>query len=238
MTLLQLGIGTINDVVDAPRDAQRKPGKPIPAGLVGRRPAVVGALACFASGVAVAALQSAATGAIALAVIAIGLAYDVGFKGTVWSWLPFAVGIPVLPVFGWLAVTATLPVAFVILIPTAVVAGAALAIGNALVDVERDRAAGITSVAAAIGPVVAHRVATGLFLGVWIAATISVSALVPGTPGLLVILVLGFVPSIAAAAAGAGTSPRRREVAWRVEAIGTAALATAWLAIVLPGSTA
>jgi 4-hydroxybenzoate polyprenyltransferase len=34
MTLLQLGIGTLNDVVDAPADAGVKPGKPIPAGLV------------------------------------------------------------------------------------------------------------------------------------------------------------------------------------------------------------
>src|SRR5580765_746158 len=34
MTALQLGIGTVNDVVDAPRDAGRKAGKPIPDGLV------------------------------------------------------------------------------------------------------------------------------------------------------------------------------------------------------------
>ena len=34
MTALQVSIGTLNDLVDAPRDAGRKPGKPIPAGLV------------------------------------------------------------------------------------------------------------------------------------------------------------------------------------------------------------
>ena len=34
MTALQASIGSLNDVVDAPRDAGHKPGKPIPAGLV------------------------------------------------------------------------------------------------------------------------------------------------------------------------------------------------------------
>ena len=34
MTALQASIGTLNDLVDAPRDAGRKPGKPIPAGTV------------------------------------------------------------------------------------------------------------------------------------------------------------------------------------------------------------
>ena len=34
MTALQVSIGTLNDIVDAPRDAGHKPGKPIPAGLV------------------------------------------------------------------------------------------------------------------------------------------------------------------------------------------------------------
>ena len=36
MTALQASIGILNDVVDAPRDAGRKPSKPIPAGLVER----------------------------------------------------------------------------------------------------------------------------------------------------------------------------------------------------------
>ena len=38
-------------------------------------------------------------------VLAIGYGYDLRFKGTAWSWLPFAVGIPLLPVFGWVGAT-------------------------------------------------------------------------------------------------------------------------------------
>ncbi len=47
MTALQASIGALNDLVDAPRDAGHKPGKPIPAGLVhagDRPPIVVGAV--------------------------------------------------------------------------------------------------------------------------------------------------------------------------------------------------
>ena len=43
------------------------------------------------------------------------MATTCGAKGTAWSWLPFAVGIPLLPVFGWLGATGTLPAAFAIL---------------------------------------------------------------------------------------------------------------------------
>ena len=135
MTLLQLGIGTTNDVVDAAHDAGRKPGKPIPAGLVAPGSARVAAVACFAGGALLAATVIPALVALSLLVIAIGLAYDLRLKGTARSWLPFAVGILVLPVYGWLGATGSLAPAFAALIPAAVLAGAALAIGNSLVDV-------------------------------------------------------------------------------------------------------
>ena len=88
---------------------------------------------------------------LAVVVLGIGLAYDLFAKGTAASWVPFAVGIPILPVYGWLGATGSLPDLFRLLVPVAAVAGAALAIGNALVDVERDRAAGDRSVALVLG---------------------------------------------------------------------------------------
>src|SRR5436190_973174 len=96
MTLLQLGIGTVNDIVDAPRDAGRKAGKPIPEGLVSPQAARTLAMLVFVVGTALAVGVSYVTGLLALVVIAIGLGYDLVLKGTVWSWLPFAVGIPIL----------------------------------------------------------------------------------------------------------------------------------------------
>ncbi len=99
--------------------------------------------------------------------MAIGLAYDLRLKGTAWSWLPFAVGIPILPVFGWVGATGTLDPVFAILVPTAVIAGAALAIGNALVDIERDRAAGVSSIALALGQRNAAGLAVAMFGTIW-----------------------------------------------------------------------
>lgn len=224
MTLLQLGIGTLNDVVDAPFDAGRKPGKPIPAGLVARP--LAGGLAggLLATGTAIAAARSTALGGLAVVVVAIGVVYDLRLKGTVWSWLPFAVGIPILPVFGWLAARSTLEPFFAILVPAAMVAGAALAIANAFVDVERDRAAGRTSAASALGGQ-AGLVAGGLFAIVWIVAVASTT---PGTLILPTVILAGSAATFAALAARR-SDPARRELAWRVEAIATGALGVVWL---------
>ncbi|MEO5939453.1 MAG: UbiA family prenyltransferase [Candidatus Limnocylindrales bacterium] len=229
MTLLQLGIGTTNDVVDAPHDAGRKAGKPIPDGLVRAGSATALAVACFGAGLVLALTVRLETGVLASIVIAIGLAYDLRLKGTAWSWLPFAVGIPILPVFGWIGATGGLDPIFAVLLPTAVVAGAALAIGNALVDVERDRAAGISSIAVALGTSRATVVAVTLFAAVWILAW--ASALRSGAAWVQVAAVgaVGLVPIVAAAVAPFAASARRERL-WQAEAVGLAVMAGVWFA--------
>jgi 4-hydroxybenzoate polyprenyltransferase len=238
MTLLQLGIGTVNDLVDAPRDAGRKAGKPIPAGLVPARGALVLAGGCFAVGAVIAAAVSLATGLLAVLVIGIGLAYDLMFKGTAWSWLPFAIGIPILPVYGWIAATGTLDPVFAILLPAAVAAGAALAIGNALVDLERDQAAGISSIAVALGGRTAARLGVALIGTIWVLAWSS--ALRDGASlGLVaVVAAVGLIPLAVAAWATTALGPgnavvARRERLWQAEAVGLALLAATWLAVVV-----
>jgi 4-hydroxybenzoate polyprenyltransferase len=169
---------------------------------------------------------------LAVVVIAIGLAYDLWLKGTPWSWLPFAVGIPVLPVFGWLGATGALPSAFVVLVPAAVAAGAALAIGNALVDVDRDREAGSSSVALALGPErawLAHLVLVGV---VALAAVTSVPWLGGSIAESGAIALVALLP-IGAAIAARGGGASRRERAWELEAVGIAALGIAWVVVVL-----
>jgi 4-hydroxybenzoate polyprenyltransferase len=235
MTLLQLGIGTVNDIVDAPRDAGRKAGKPIPAGLVSSSAARVLAIACFATGLALATAVSIPTGLLGVIGIAIGLAYDLRLKGTAWSWLPFAVGIPILPVFGWIGVTGTLPAAFLVLLPAAVAAGAALAIGNALVDVERDRAASVSSIAVALGPARASLVAVALLASILVAAVGSAAVAGGGLVASAAITVAGSIPVLAAIGSRAASSAAR-ERAWQAETIGLALLAAVWLATVLAGA--
>ena len=173
MVALQASIGALNDVVDAPSDAGHKPGKPIPAGLVspgiGRVVVVVGA----GLGLALVTPSGPELMVVAGLILAIGYAYDVFAKGTAWSWVPLAVGIPLLPVFGWLGAAGRLPAPFAILLPAAVVAGTALAIANARADLERDTAAGLESVATMLGPARARSVHAALLAVVVLIALMS-----------------------------------------------------------------
>lgn len=217
MTLLQLGIGTVNDVVDAPYDAGRKAGKPIPAGLVSPDAARALAIACAGGGVALAATVSLALALLAGVVLAIGLAYDLRLKGTAWSWLPFAVGIPILPVYGWVGVTGTLHPLFVALVPAAVLAGAALAIANSVVDVERDVAAGRSSIAVALGRGRAGRLAIALLVLVGIVDAVAVAS-----TGVLAPLGVGSVVAVLVAIGAAVwtlSRPDDAEWSWRAQAV-------------------
>jgi 4-hydroxybenzoate polyprenyltransferase len=232
MTALQLGIGAVNDLVDAPRDAGNKPGKPIPAGLVSPGAATAIGVGAFGLGLLLAIASSPLVFGLALVVIAVGLAYDLRFKGTAWSWLPFAVGIPILPVFGWAGATGGLEPLFAVLIPAAVAGGAALAIANSLVDVDRDRAAGVSSVAVALGEGTARTVEIGLLGGIALAAVASVAGFGGGGEAALVVGLLATVPVLAAGLTRPA-EPARRELAWRAEAIALGVLAVAWIQAVV-----
>ena len=229
MTALQVSIGALNDVVDAPRDRGLKPGKPIPAGLVSPRSAWAVVVVGAGLGVGLSIPSGPATAALAIVVLAIGYGYDLIFKGTAWSWLPFAIGIPLLPVFGWLGTTGGLPDVFAILLPVAVIAGAALAIANSRADAERDTAAGVASVATALGLERSWAVNAGLLavvvglaIGTLVARAAPPLAIV-GAVGAGLVVGLGV-------ALGRRADSARRERAWELEAVGVGLLAAAWLA--------
>jgi 4-hydroxybenzoate polyprenyltransferase len=225
---LQAAIGALNDVVDAPRDAGRKPGKPIPAGLVTKSQGLVVAASAALAGVLLSVPSGATAVALALAILAIGAVYDLRLKGTALSWLPFAVGIPLLPVFAWLGSGSALPAAFLALVPAAALAGAALAIGNALVDVERDRSAGVTSIAAHLGPRRAWRTMVSLYLAVMAIAVATALASAP-VPMAATATALPSAVVLAGAALAASGAPARRERGWQLQAVGVALLAAGWL---------
>jgi 4-hydroxybenzoate polyprenyltransferase len=234
MVALQAGIGATNDLVDAPRDVGLKPGKPIPAGLVSRTAARRVVVVAFAVGFVLAGVSGGAAAlALALVGVAIGLAYDLRLKGTAWSWVPFAIGVPLLPVFGWAGAVGRLSVAFLVIVPAAFAAGAALAIANALVDVERDRAAASGSIALALGPATARLINAGLVLAVGLAAIASVVPLGGSRSGAAAVAAAALLP-VGAAGAAWGGGATRRERAWELEAVGVAVLAVAWLLAVLP----
>jgi len=229
MFALQASIGAVNDLVDAPRDAGRKPGKPIPSGLVLRPAAEAVAVVAAVAGLLLTVPSGASTVALAAIVLAIGYGYDLFAKGTAWSWLPFAIGIPLLPVYGWYGTTGELAPVFALLVPVAVVTGAALSIANTRADTERDTAAGIDSVAIRLGPDRSWLVASGLLVAV---ATIAVVTLVAWRAPLAAVLGAGAGIVVIGIGIGAGRDPRpaRLERAWELQAVGVGILAAAWLA--------
>lgn len=228
MFCLQAAIGTANDIVDAPADKDRKLGKPIPAGLVG----VAGARAILGLallvGLALSAVSGPAVLAVAVAGVSIGFAYDVRLKGTAWSWLPFALGIPLLPVYAWLGASGGLPEAFLILLPLGFLAGTALAHANALVDIERDRAAGTRTVATTLGRMATWR--TGVVLQA-IVVTIAIGTLVVvgGDAGALFGALAAAVLIGLGLALGLDDDPWRRARGWELQGVGIGLLAAAWL---------
>jgi len=229
MILLQASVGAFNDVIDAPSDAGRKPGKPIPAGLV--TPAVAKGIGTAAAvlGVVLAIPSGAATVALAVGLLALGYAYDLWFKGTAWSWLPFALAIPLFPTYGWLGAAGSLPPIWAVLLPTAVLAGAALALSNATVDVERDQAAGLESVATRLGRERAMRINLVLLTAVWALATITLGLAGELLPWGIAALVGGGI-AMAGWVALTSADPATRERGWEGQAVGVAVLAVGWLA--------
>ncbi|HZM72353.1 MAG TPA: UbiA family prenyltransferase, partial [Candidatus Polarisedimenticolia bacterium] len=160
MLAIQLSIGAFNDLNDAEADARSKPGKPIPAGTTGRGDAQLLTVAGLVIGLALSWPSGPIVTAIALAGGACGYLYDAGLKRTALSWLPLAIALPLLPAFAWLGASASaeapfgrggLPPGAGILVPLAILAGGALAISNALIDLEADRAAGLSTVVARLG---------------------------------------------------------------------------------------
>ena len=223
MLAVQTAIGTLNDIVDAPADAGQKPGKPIPAGLVTPVVAQRYAAGAAALGVVLAVPSGGGLVALAFVVLAVGVWYDLRAKGTAWSWLPFAVGIPLLPVYGWYGAAGTVPVWFAWLVPAAVLAGAALAIANARADAERDQAAGIASVATALGLERSWRLGAGLLAAGLVLAVIGLSTTSGLTPTIAIPVVGGgAVVAAAGAILARATGPGGRERAWQAQAIGVA----------------
>lgn len=228
MLALQASIGALNDVADRTTDALAKPAKPIPSGDVSPGLAKVVAAAGAAAGIGLAALSGPATVALAAAILLVGYGYDLRFKGTSWSWLPFAVGIPLLPVFAWLGSRGDLPDAFGVLIPAAVAAGAALAIANARADFERDVASGTGSVAITLGLERAWRTHAALWLAVvGLAVGSLVLRLAPGIALAATAATGGLL--LAGVALGRGGDAARRERAWELQAVSVALLGAAWL---------
>ena len=146
----QLAIGAINELVDLPFDTVGKPGKPLPSGDVSIRGArvmvVIGLIMMVAFGWRFGtlpfALLAAGTG--------LGIAYDLWFKRTLWSWLPYLLALPLLPIWVFAALGKPEP-KLLLLYPLGALATVGVHLAQALPDVAIDRAAGLPTASSRLG---------------------------------------------------------------------------------------
>jgi 4-hydroxybenzoate polyprenyltransferase len=248
MLAVQFAIGTVNDLADAPWDSVGRPRKPVPAGSVTRREARIVAVAAGSVGLALAATRGPVTLAIAVLGLGVGLAYDLALKPTPLSWLPYAVGIPLVPLFAWTGAAGSVPPAVLALSLLAVPAGAAIAVANALADLEDDRRAGARTVATALGAERAWRAAAVLLGATYLAAVAVLVAIGAGPGGTGaggggagdLAMTAGWA-AIAAAAVllvlgawmGRGPAASRRRAGWGIQAVGVVSLGCGWVVVLL-----
>jgi 4-hydroxybenzoate polyprenyltransferase len=154
----QLSVGWCNDRVDAARDvAGGRQDKPLVSGTVGTRTAAVAAVCALALCVPLSLANGVPAGLAHLAGVAAAWGYNLGVKGTLLSWLPYAVGFGLLPAFVTLGLPGRpWPPAW------AVAAGALLGVGahvtNVLPDIDADLASGVRGLPQRLG----HRRARAL----------------------------------------------------------------------------
>jgi 4-hydroxybenzoate polyprenyltransferase len=159
----QLAVGAVNELVDVELDRASKPHKPIPAGLVSER----GARVMVWSGLALMVIGSLRFSIVAFALCALGtglgIAYSLWFKRTAWSWIPYILAIPLIPIWVWTALE-DVPLALLALYPIAVPALIAIQIAQSIPDVAADRGVGVRTLAALAGEERARILCWGLAL--------------------------------------------------------------------------
>jgi 4-hydroxybenzoate polyprenyltransferase len=184
----QLAIGAVNELADAELDAVAKPDKPIPAGLVSRRGAGIMA-GCGASMMASLSLTFGVASFLLCALgTLIGIAYSVWFKRTIWSWVPYLVALPLLPIWVWTALD-TVPRGLWAIYPIGAAAVIAVQIAQSLPDVTVDRETDVRTLAASLGP---DRACLACWAALVLAATLAalLSPWLTNQPALVVVAAL------------------------------------------------
>jgi 4-hydroxybenzoate polyprenyltransferase len=171
----QLAVGALNEWCDREADAVAKPWKPIPAGLV---PASH-ALAITFSGIALMLVAGGLLGWVELLVLVIangcGLVYDLGVKRTPFSWLPYLIALPLVPIWAWLVMDGFQP-RLLWLYPIGALFIVAIHLSQVLPDIAGDRRQGERGLAVVLGerwtPVALWAAALGTTAIVGIAAAL------------------------------------------------------------------
>jgi 4-hydroxybenzoate polyprenyltransferase len=224
----QVSIGALNDLSDADDDRVARPDKPVAAGLIS-----LGATRSIAiGGAAIGLLVSASFGPAVLLLGVIGLGsgylYDLAPQRALAGPLAFAVALPTLLLWVWLAAVGTWPPGWPMLLPLAALAGPAVHLSNSLADLDTDRRSGVTSLATMLGRRRGGHVLIALDIAIWALAWLGLALIGPISPQ--VFAVLAVATAMAAVGAVVSLVPRTAgsPVGWLVAAVALALLAVAW----------
>jgi len=147
---MQLSIAIFNDYCDRQRDVLSKKNKPIVRGLVSPREALVAAvLSTFIMVMLLIPLNRLAL-LISLLYLACGQSYNLGLKTTPMGGVVFALAIPLIPAYAFVAMDRFVP--WVLWqIPIAALLGLALHLANTLPDIEQDQANQVRNLVVVLG---------------------------------------------------------------------------------------
>ena len=227
----QYAAGALNDAVDADADAAALRGKPIQRGVISRRAVATAAVVAGVASLGFGAALGPATFALAAVGLACAWSYDLWLKGTVWSALPFAVAVPIVPLFGYGA-AGRFPAVLWWAWPIGALLAVATHLVDALPDVERDRATGVRGLATRLGVGRAAAVAAGCYAA---AVAIALASGLAAGDRPVVVAGAGLAVALGLAALPAGArGPGGRRVAYRLLLAGMAALALGWAGAVRP----
>jgi len=182
---MQVSIAMLNDYCDRRADAQSKPEKPIPRGLILPREALMAGLLMIAIMlVLLIPLPLLALG-ISLCYLVLGQAYNLGLKSTPLSGIVFALAMPLIPLYAFAGV-GHIPSIILWLVPAGFLLGIALNLANSLPDLEEDQAQGIRTLAVVLGVrrsfTACHVliIACAVMIGV-----LSITSIVPANPWII-----------------------------------------------------
>ncbi|MEY3495461.1 MAG: hypothetical protein RI921_821, partial [Chloroflexota bacterium] len=217
-------IGASNDYLDRHRDRGR-PEKPIASGALPPSAGLLLSAVGITVGLVAAAQVSTLTFALAITGALVGATYNVWLKHTALSWLPFALGVSIIPAFAWSTVSSVLPTPILTLSLISLPGGAALALQNSLADRALDLQSGMRSAAVRLG----ERTAFGLLALLHLVTLTALLAFAPGNTSPTTLAVAALLLAIGVACS-ATRSRWARQRGWEISA---AALAVAALSVAL-----
>lgn len=135
-------VGALNDYCDYSLDKITKPAKPLVRGLVTLRFALWQALLLAIVGLTLSLMLNWLTAVFSMLILILGIWYDVHAKRSLWSWAPYAIGIPTLPLWGF-AAAGRFERVLLLAYPMGALLSLALNMSNTLPDREGDAAFGL-----------------------------------------------------------------------------------------------